>query len=140
MLEDTPILRFDGGSRGNPGRAGCGFVILTSKSNDTPICYDYKYLGNNVTNNYAEYNGLIMGLEDVIKHNIKNIIIEGDSLLVINQLLGKWKVKSENLKSLYEKASTLLKEFDNYTLKHIPRSENKKADKLANNAMNMSSY
>ena len=72
--------------------------------------------------------------------NIKNIIIEGDSLLVINQLLGKWKVKSENLKSLYEKASTLLKEFDSYTLKHIPRSENKKADKLANNAMNMSSY
>ena len=71
MLEDTPILRFDGGSRGNPGRAGCGFVILTSKSNDTPICYDYKYLGNNVTNNYAEYNGLIMGLEDTIKHNIK---------------------------------------------------------------------
>jgi ribonuclease HI len=139
-MENIPILRFDGGSRGNPGRAGCGFVILTSKTNDTPICYDYKYLGNEQTNNYAEYNGLIMGLEDVLKHNIKNIIIEGDSLLVINQLLGKWKVKSENLKSLYEKASTLLKEFDSYTLKHIPRSENKKADKLANNAMNMSSY
>jgi ribonuclease HI len=135
MLEDIPILRFDGGSRGNPGRAGCGFVILTSKSNDTPICYDYKYLGNEETNNYAEYNGLIMGLEDTIKHNIKNIIIEGDSLLVINHLLGKWKVKSENLKPLYEKASTLLKQFDNYTLNHIPRSHNKKADKLANNAM-----
>jgi ribonuclease HI len=139
-MENIPILRFDGGSRGNPGRAGCGFVILTSKTNDTPICYDYKYLGNEETNNYAEYNGLIMGLEDVIKHNIKNIIIEGDSLLVINQLLGKWKVKSENLKPLYEKASTLLKEFDNYTLKHIPRSQNKKADKLANNAMDMSNY
>ena len=135
MLEDTPILRFDGGSRGNTGRAGCGFVILTSKSNDTPICYDYKYLGNNVTNNYAEYNGLIMGLEDTIKHNIKNIIIEGDSLLVINQLIGKWKVKSDNIKSLYERASILLKQFDNYTLNHIPRSQNKKADKLANNAM-----
>jgi ribonuclease HI len=130
-----PILRFDGGSRGNPGKSGCGFVIHKSKTNDTQIYSDCCYLGDNQTNNYAEYNGIIMGLEKAIKLNIKSIIIEGDSLLVINQLLGKWKVKSENIKILHEKADNLLKMFDYYTLTHIPRSKNKIADELANNSM-----
>lgn len=134
-MATTSVLRFDGGSRGNPGKAGCGFVIYNSATDDTKIIEGWQYLGDKNTNNYAEYYGIILGLQEALSKGLKNLHIEGDSLLVINQLLGKWKVKAENLQPLYEKAKELLKQFDNYTLTQIPRNKNKVADKLANYAM-----
>lgn len=136
----THILMFDGGSRGNPGKAGCGYVICSSHDVDEtqdPLIIGYEYLGVHQTNNYAEYSGLIRGLEVAISHGLttSDIQIEGDSLLVIQQLSGKWKVKNENLKPLYEKARLLLSQLHSYSFTYIPRSKNKMADSLANKAM-----
>jgi ribonuclease HI len=126
------ILRFDGGSRGNPGPSGCGAVIYY---NNDEIWADHLFISEKQTNNYAEYMGLIIGLEQAFKMNIKELSIEGDSLLVINQLTNKYKCKSENLIDLNVKACKLSKLFKNITFNHILRHNNKRADELSNIAM-----
>ena len=88
-------IMFDGGSRGNPGNSGCGFVIYDSENNE--IDHGYKNIGFN-TNNVAEYTALYLALILARKKEYNNIIIKGDSMLVINQLKGVWKVKNANLK------------------------------------------
>lgn len=125
-------LMFDGGSRGNPGVCGSGFVIYEDQLQKWE---GYKKVSEKNTNNYAEYMGIILGMAFSIKKNIKNLHVKGDSLLVINQLLGKWKVNSLNLKPLYEEAKTLMKSFNVITLSHVKREKNKVADSLANKAM-----
>lgn len=91
-------LMFDGGSRGNPGICGSGFVIYNGESE---VWQGYKKVSEKNTNNYAEYMGVILGLAFAIDKKIEYLHVKGDSLLVINQLLGKWKVNSNNLKPLY---------------------------------------
>ncbi len=126
-------LYFDGGSRGNPGLCGIGFVIY--KNNE--ILYKHSSIvSENNTNNYAEYCALIKGLEKVIELNIKNIKIYGDSQLIIKQLNGKYQVKSKNIKPLFLNVKTLIKSFIIIELEHIYREKNKLADSLANLAMN----
>lgn len=125
-------LMFDGGSRGNPGVCGSGFVIYKGQE----ICWEgCKKVSENNTNNYAEYMGIILGMAFAIEKNIQYLHIKGDSLLVINQLLGKWKVNSDNIKPLYNKAKELLAHFKVVTINHVKREQNKYADKLANKAM-----
>tara|TARA_B100001769_G_scaffold270876_1_gene262774 strand:- start:2139 stop:3206 length:1068 start_codon:yes stop_codon:yes gene_type:complete len=125
-------LTFDGGSRGNPGPSGCGYVIY---NNAKKIVVDgYKYLGIQ-TNNYAEYMGIICGLEKAIEKNITHLIIKGDSKLVINQLNGTYKIASPNLLPLYNNASDLLSKINKVDLIHIKRNMNAAADKLANIAI-----
>lgn len=132
MDETHYTLMFDGGSRGNPGKCGCGFIIL----NDVIVVHEgYELVSDNNTNNFAEYMALILGLELAIKNNIKILHIIGDSMLVVNQLTGKWKVHSDNIKPLFNKANKLLKSFEFVTLKHVKRDKNKLADALANKAM-----
>jgi ribonuclease HI len=126
------ILRFDGGSRGNPGLGGCGAVIY---HNNEEMWSGYMFVGNNVTNNYAEYSGLILGLKQALELNIKELIVEGDSLLVINQLTNVYKCKSENLLELNETAKQLAQEFTSIHFQHILRNRNKRADQLANFAV-----
>jgi ribonuclease HI len=123
------ILRFDGGSRGNPGLSGCGAVIY---HNCEEIWSGYMFIGDNVTNNYAEYSGLILGLKQALELNIYHLLVEGDSLLVINQLTNVYKCKSENLLELNETAKRLATEFSSIHFQHILRSKNKRADQLAN--------
>ena len=123
-------LYFDGASKHNPGQAACGAVLYDE--NDTEVDYDSKYLGDNVTNNYAEYTGLIIGLHLALKNNIKEIKVYGDSLLVINQMNNNWKVKKDTLKLLYEDANKLIKCFDKIKFIFIKREKNKRADELAN--------
>lgn len=122
-------LYFDGASRGNPGQSGLGFLVC---KDDDDIYKCSKYIGNNYTNNYAEYMGVYEGLKWSFENKINNLIIKGDSQLVIKQLKGEYKVKSPNLQELYDKCSKLLKLFDNYELYHIDRKLNSEADKLAN--------
>jgi ribonuclease HI len=126
------VLRFDGGSRRNPGPSGCGAVIY---HNNIEIWAKYLYLGPNQTNNYAEYSGLILGLEQALKMGITNILVEGDSLLVINQLTSKYKCKSDNLIPLNVNAIDLAKQFKGIEFRHILRHKNKRADELSNEAM-----
>ena len=125
-------LQFDGCSKSNPGIAGAGAVIYRFNEE---ISNKIQFLGNNTTNNVAEYIGLIIGLKEAITLGIKSIIVEGDSLLVIKQLKGEYKVKSENLINLYNEAKQLSTKFDYISFKHIYRDDNKRADELSNLAV-----
>ena len=121
-------LYFDGCSKGNPGRAGAGFVIY---ENEIEILSGNKYLGRQ-TNNVAEYSGLIMGLQQATELGITELNVYGDSMLVIKQMQGKYKVNSPSIKPYYEKA----KSFNiNSTFFHIYREKNSRADELANQAL-----
>jgi ribonuclease HI len=132
MIMDTTTFKmnFDGCSKGNPGNSGAGAVIYNNLNNE--IWNNSVYVGDNTTNNVAEYLGCILGLEQCVNLEIKNLIIEGDSQLIIKQLLGEYKVKSETMIPLYEKATTLLRFFDNIEIKHVYRKFNKRADELSN--------
>jgi len=125
-------LQFDGASKSNPGIAGAGAVIYHFNEE---ISSRIKFVGNNETNNVAEYTGLIIGLLEAIKLNIKVLTVEGDSMLVIKQMKGEYKVKSPNLINLYNDAKLLEKEFDIIVFKHIYRENNKRADELSNLAI-----
>jgi ribonuclease HI len=122
-------LYFDGCSKGNPGKGGAGAVIYHNKEE---IWSNYAFLGDNVTNNYAEYQGLLMGLNAALNLNIKNLAVYGDSKLVINQLNGAFQVKAGNLVECYNNAALIKHQLDYVTFKHVYRTENKRADKLAN--------
>lgn len=130
MVTTTHSLYFDGASKANPGEGGCGAVIYDNTKEE--IASRSVYLGNNVTNNYAEYKGLVVGLQLAIKENIKCLNVYGDSLLVINQMNRVWKVKSPTLLELYSEAQQLVKCFDKITFVHVKRHLNKRADELAN--------
>ena len=122
------VLFFDGCSKGNPGIAGSGAVIY--KDNEE-IWSKSEFLDKQ-TNNYAEYKGLIAGLEYAVEKEIKSLIVKGDSMLVIKQMCGVYKVKSENLVDLYERALELKNQFESIEFIHVYREENVRADELAN--------
>lgn len=123
------VLCFDGCSKGNPGKAGAGAVIY---ENNVEIWSLGFFVGEKQTNNYAEYYGMICGLEEAIKLGIECITVKGDSLLVIKQMKGEYQVKSENLLKLYNHSKILEKHFKKIEFIHIYRNENKFADYLSN--------
>jgi ribonuclease HI len=130
MKNETIELYFDGCSKGNPGQSGAG-----AKIGDISLC---EYIGI-ATNNVAEYKGLILGLKYCVEHikDIKLLKIKGDSMLIINHMTGKYKVKSPHLLPLYNEAKELIKMIDNHCIEfmYIPREKNKDADYLANLAL-----
>ncbi len=124
------IIYTDGASRGNPGKSGCGAVIIF----DNGKVELKKYIGI-ATNNQAEYNALIIALEYLSKYKeIKNIEIYTDSQLMARQLNGEYKVKNKNIFNLYKKVIDLLHKYT-WQIESIPREENKEADRLANEAI-----
>jgi ribonuclease HI len=125
-------MQFDGCSKKNPGLAGAGAVIYKYGKE---VWSNHLFVGTNTTNNCAEYSGLILGLQQAIELNIKTLHVEGDSLLVINQMTGKYKCNSPNLIELYNKAKELAKQFDNIIFVHIFRNKNVRADELSNDAV-----
>ena len=125
-------LQFDGCSKSNPGIAGAGAVIYKFNKE---ISSKVQFVGNSSTNNEAEYTGLIIGLKEAINLGIKELTVEGDSLLIINQMNGIYKVKSENLIELYKEATKLKNQFHYISFTHIYRSSNKRADELSNLAI-----
>jgi ribonuclease HI len=131
-MTDTIILKFDGGSRGNPGIAGAGAVIY---KNDIEVACVIIGLDEPSTNNQAEYTGLIEGLKLSLECGYKNIVAYGDSLLVVNHVTRVWKCKSPLLKPLLEEATNIIKQFDSFEIRHIYRKDNSRADELANEAM-----
>ena len=128
------ILRFDGGSRGNPGVAGAGMALYESESG-SEIWSGCIYLGDKQTNNEAEYTGLITGLQCALSLGVKQIVVQGDSMLVLQQIALKWKVKSPTLKQYFDDAMSLKKQFTFFETSHIERAKNSRADELANEAM-----
>jgi len=126
------IIYTDGAARGNPGPAGAGATITDPDGKTLgEVC---KYLGE-TTNNQAEYQALLLALEEAKKLNITRVTIYSDSELMVRQLNGVYKVKNQGLKPLFQKISTLLRQIGAYSVNHVPREENKRADKLANLAI-----
>jgi ribonuclease HI len=121
----------DGASRGNPGPAGYG-VYMTTDSGD--IIEISGYLGT-TTNNVAEYAGLLEALAVAREVGATEVEIISDSLLLVNQMLGKFRVKHENLVPLYKRARGLASFFPNFSIRHTLRAGNKEADRLANVAV-----
>ncbi|MCK5460451.1 ribonuclease HI family protein [Candidatus Gracilibacteria bacterium] len=130
--EKNALLMCDGGSRGNPGIAGAGFVIFNK--NNKEISRGGGFCGIQ-TNNFAEYTSLILGLQKALELGITHLKILMDSKLAIEQMKGNWKVKNINIKPLNEKANMLAEQFQEIKFQHIPREKNKAADAVANEYM-----
>jgi len=133
---DTPhdwvVMYADGGSRGNPGPAGYGSVVLAPDG--TVLAERAASLGR-VTNNVAEYSGLIAGLEAARELGASRVDVRMDSKLVVEQMSGRWQVKHPDMKPLARKASGLVRDFEKVTFEWVPRAQNTHADRLANEAM-----
>jgi ribonuclease HI len=127
-------IYIDGASRGNPGKSSCAFVI---EKNGKIIDEKSFFLGV-ITNNQAEYKGLIHALRRAVELNEKNVILYSDSELLVKQLQGYYQVKSENLKPLFEEYTILRKRIESFDVVHIPREKNKRADMLCNQELNRS--
>jgi ribonuclease HI len=123
---------FDGGARANPGPAGYGVYIVDDLGN--VLAELHGSLGV-TTNNVAEYTGLIAALQWAVDHDLKQIAIKGDSLLIIEQMRGNYKVKNEGLKPLHMKARMLVMQIGDVKFDHIRREFNKEADRLSNVGM-----
>src|SRR4051794_13868773 len=127
------IVEADGGSRGNPGPAGYGAVVRDAETGAVlrEVAAGIGFASNNV----AEYRGLIAGLEAALDLGADEVDVRMDSLLVVNQMSGTWKVKHEAMKPLASLAAALVRQFDRVEFRHIPREQNGHADRLANEAM-----
>ena len=123
---------FDGGARSNPGPGGYGVYIVDEQG--TVLAELSGALGI-TTNNIAEYTGLIAALQWAVDHDVKQIAIKGDSLLIIEQMRGNYKVKNEGLKPLHMKARMLVMQIGDVTFEHVRRDLNKDADRLSNVGM-----
>ncbi len=129
-------IYIDGGSRGNPGPAGIGVLILDKDCKR--IKEISKYIGE-TTNNIAEYNALLYGLEEALILRADELKINLDSELIAKQLSGDYRVKDPHIRPLFERALNMLKSFKNFEINHIAREKNKEADKLVNKAINLAS-
>lgn len=131
-LPEEVKLFTDGGSRGNPGPSAGGFVILDM--NDQVLRESSKYLGI-TTNNQAEYHSLKGGLELCKKEHARVVYVHMDSLLVINQMKGIFKVKNRDLWTMHESVKNLLPNFKQVIFTHVPRELNRLADDEVNKAL-----
>jgi ribonuclease HI len=125
------VLYCDGASRGNPGPAAIGFVLLD------PTGVTVVEMGSMIgiaTNNVAEYQALIAGLEAARTNGVDDLAVRLDSLLLVRQVNGEFRVKAENLKPLHRRAVGLLREFARVEVAHVRRHLNSRADALANAA------
>jgi ribonuclease HI len=125
-------LYADGGSRGNPGPSASGFAILDMSENI--VVKKGVYLGI-TTNNQAEYLALKLGLEEARARHVRKLHVYMDSMLVVNQMKGVFKVKNRDLWPIHEAIQTLLPQFEYISFSHVPRELNKVADAEVNNAL-----
>jgi ribonuclease HI len=121
---------FDGASRGNPGPAAVGWVVVTS---DGIVAEGGERIGE-TTNNRAEYEALIRGLEAARDYGLSAVDARGDSELVVKQLRGEYDVNHPELRERRARTLELLETFERYSIDHVPREINDRADKLANEA------
>ena len=132
---DELLLYCDGGSRGNPGPSAVGAVVFDATTDPLELLASVsEYIGV-TTNNVAEYQALISGLEAVADLHARVMRVRADSMLMIKQLRGEWRVKHENMKPLYAEARALLAAYDVVDLQHVRRELNTQADALVNEAL-----
>jgi len=135
---DKYTLFFDGCSKGNPGKAGAGAVLYRTDPRKAELIEIWSYsefVGATQTNNYAEYMGLILGLAEAVRKCLPNLLVKGDSLLVIKQMQGEYQVNAPHLQPLYQRACVLAKNIGSVEFQHVYRTANKRADALSNEAL-----
>ena len=132
MSEEKWLLHADGASVGNPGPGGAGAVVYDPEGKVRAEVS--KYLGPKVTNNEAEYQGLLEGLKEALKLGVSRLSIRMDSELVVRQVLGIYKVKNERLAVYFQEVKALLKNFYSFDIAHVRREYNRDADALASRA------
>lgn len=143
LLFDAPekptnifVAYVDGASRGNPGPASYAVIL---RGPDGAVRFESgKYIGR-VTNNVAEYYGLITALDYAAAQGISRLLVRSDSELLVRQMQGRYKVKSPDLRPLYERARKLAQGFAYFAIEHVPREQNREADELANVALDRTS-
>jgi ribonuclease HI len=119
----------DGAARGNPGPAGAGVYVESER--DRPVLEFWEPLGN-TTNNVAEYRALLLALERAEEAGADSVEIRSDSRLLVEQMHGTFKMRAEHLKPLLAESVLRAKRFRTFSITHIPREQNMKADRLAN--------
>ena len=132
---DTIVIFCDGGSRGNPGPAAIGAVVLDGSVNPPRQLATVSERIGVATNNVAEYRALIAGLEAAREFGATAVQVRADSELVVRQLEGRYKVKNAGLKPLFDQARALLAEYVEVDLAHVRREHNEDADALVNAAL-----
>ena len=132
MNPEDVTVRVDGASRGNPGPAGIGAVVEFGDAREPKELY--AYIGE-TTNNVAEYRALLLALEEAARHDPASLSVYSDSELLVRQLRGEYKVKAPHLRPLHAEACRRLRSFPAFRILHVPREENRKADFLANLAI-----
>jgi ribonuclease HI len=126
------VAHIDGASRGNPGPAAYGVVIETADGERLAALG--KRLGR-ATNNFAEYQALLAALEYALQHKHLRVKAFSDSELLVRQMQGAYKVKSLDLKPLFERARELAAQLESFAIQHVPREQNREADQMANQAL-----
>jgi ribonuclease HI len=122
----------DGGARGNPGPAAYGVIVRDAKGEVIAELSDY--LGIQ-TNNYAEYSGLLAALEYAVREKHPSLKVLSDSELLVRQMQGRYKVKSPGLIDLYDRARTLVRKLEHFSIEHVLRAYNREADRLVNQVL-----
>ena len=132
-MKPGPLTAYtDGAARGNPGPAGAGVQILDAGG--SCVAEVVRYLGE-ATNNVAEYSALILALERAIELGASELEVRSDSELMVRQMTGRYRVKNEGLKPLFERARTLAGKLERVAYVHVRREANREADRLANQAI-----
>jgi ribonuclease HI len=126
------IAYIDGGARGNPGPAGYGVRV---ERPDGTLVEEFRESIGVATNNVAEYRGLLAALEWAKAHDCRSVRVRSDSLLLVQQMRGNYKVKNPGLQPLHARARLLVHELGRVAFEHVPRESNTHADRLANAAM-----
>jgi dinuclear metal center YbgI/SA1388 family protein len=125
-------LHVDGGSRGNPGPSAIGVVLCDEEGN---VVEEIGACIGHTTNNVAEYQALITGLETALDRGVRSLRILSDSELLVRQLREEYRVKSDSLKDLFVQARNLVRQFERVEIKHVTREDNQAADSLVNAAL-----
>jgi ribonuclease HI len=134
---DTILIYSDGGARGNPGPAAIGALVLDPSTTPATRLATVSECIGETTNNVAEYRALIAALEAARPFAARRVQVRADSMLVIEQLRGKWKVKQPHLEPLVAEAKALLADYEDVDLAHVRREQNVDADALVNAALDL---
>ncbi len=123
----------DGAARGNPGPSGGGILLEDAEGNALKEISEY--FGDDLTNNQAEYSALVRALEECKSLGVDIVEVRSDSQLLVRQMNGRYRVRSDNLINLHRKAKNLEDNFEGISYEHVSREDNYKADELANSAI-----
>jgi ribonuclease HI len=126
------IVNVDGGSRGNPGPAATAAVVTDPSG---AVLAEHAETIGEATNNMAEYRALLLGIALAKQLGADEVEFVGDSMLIVEQVRGNWKVKQEHLRPLHAEVTDALRDLDSWSIRHVKRGENERADELLNEAL-----